>query len=790
MTIAPNLDAAIDYLERWKPGGPWPLCAFHEDRTNSFHVFRDGEIDSLREWITDQQVARRNIYYHVNTVALPKNGKAQKDHVQSVDWLHVDLDPERTKPLESERARILATLENPGGGLPKPTIIVFSGGGYQAFWKLDTPIEIGGNVAACEDAEAYSSQIAIMLGGDRCHNADRIMRLPGTINWPNAKKRESGQVPALATVVHANWELSYPLSSFVAAPKVDAGPASGSPNQVEVKISGNISKVSLDDPALAKISDRTKAIIIHGLDPDQPLKGGNSRSDWTWHVACDLHRTDIDDDTIYAILTDPEYGISEHIRAQGNQRAQHRAAVRTIQRAKEHAIDPWLEIMNNEYAVIESVGGKFRIVCERYSHAKERYEIEFHLPDGFMRMYSNKFIKMPKHDKEGNVVGEIAVPVGKWWLAHEKRREYREVTFFPNHEVPNAMNLWRGFSCDARPGDCSLFLEHIRKVLCKGNDTYYNYLIGWMANSVQRPHLPGQVAIVMRGGQGTGKGTFGKLFGKLFGSHYKYVSNPKHITGQFNFLLHDAVLVFADECFAANDKAAESALKSLITEPTIRVEPKNIDNLEARNCVHLIMATNHEWAISADMDDRRFFVIEVDDKHRTDVGYFAKIHEQMDSGGYEALLHYLTTYDLSRFDVYNCPKTVELRKQQEHSMNELSSFWLHTLEEGRLLPSHSNWRSTCIKEALTERFRAEYPKFGLNANRALGIFLSKFGVRSAEGTPEVWIDSRGMKRDTMGRPKIWRFPDLKESRMLWETVTNSGPRDWPEVIDIPDAEAF
>jgi phage/plasmid-associated DNA primase len=121
-----------------------------------------------------------------------------------------------------------------------------------------------------------------------------------------------------------------------------------------------------------------------------------------------------------------------------------------------------------------------------------------------------------------------------------------------------------------------------------------------MANAVQNPDKPGQVAIVLRGGQGTGKGTFAKMLGKLFGGHYKYVNNPKHVTGQFNSMLKDAVLVFADECFVANDPASESALKSLITEEKIRTEQKNIDNMESRNCIHLIMATNKEWAIAAD----------------------------------------------------------------------------------------------------------------------------------------------------------------------------------------------
>lgn len=786
MKIAPDITLATEFLSNWKPAGPWPLCAFHEDKTNSFATFGPGKLDEMAEWITEQQVARRNIYFHVNTVH--PDGKASKGQVTSIDWLHVDVDPKKGEDLLTEQKRILAKLQAKDPALPPAHVIIFSGGGYQAFWHLDEPIQVNGDQSAIEDAEQYSVQIARLLGGDGCHNADRIMRLPGTINFPNAKKRDRGQEPIVAQLIKGDWDGRYPLDKFVKAPTRNTGSLPGSPNQVTVNVSGNVQRIAWDalevDPVLSKIEGRAKVAIVHGRDPEQPLNGGNSRSDWVWHVACAMVRAGVDDDTMYAILTDPDLGISEHIRAQGNAAAQHRAAMRTIQRAREFAIEPHLELLNREYAVIESVGSKFRIACERYSHAKQRNEVEFLQVDGFLRMWGNKFVEMTKFDQNGQPVGIIQIPVGKWWMTHEHRREYREVTFFPNRDIPGAMNLWRGYGCDAVPGDCSLFLEHVRKVLCKGNETYYKYMVGWMANAVQNPHLPGQVAIVMRGGQGTGKGTFGKLLGKLFGAHYKYVSNPKHVTGQFNFMLHDAVLVFADECFAANDKAAESALKSLITEETIRVEPKGVDNLEARNCVHLIMATNHDWAISADLDDRRFFVLEVDDVHRTDTKYFGAMRAQMENGGYEALLHFLMTYDLSDFDVFNCPKTAELRKQQDHSMDDLSAFWLHALEEGRLLPSHSAWRRSVLKEALVEQFKAEHPKFPKNAHRALGIFLAKFGARSdTSGKPETWVDPTGRKRESSARPKIWTFPDLPGCRKLWEDVTKSGPREWPPIED-------
>jgi len=56
-------------------------------------------------------------------------------------------------------------------------------------------------VQACEEAEAYNRQLELVLEGDHCHNIDRIMRLPGTWNIPNAKKRAAGRVERMARIV-------------------------------------------------------------------------------------------------------------------------------------------------------------------------------------------------------------------------------------------------------------------------------------------------------------------------------------------------------------------------------------------------------------------------------------------------------------------------------------------------------------------------------------------------------------------------------------------------------------
>jgi hypothetical protein len=143
----------------------------------------------------------------------------------------------------------------------------------------------------------------------------------------------------------------------------------------------------------------------------------------------------------------------------------------------------------------------------------------------------------------------------------------------------DVFNTWRGFAVNPRRGDWSLMEAHIKDVLCCGDENLYRYVRCWLANAVQHPGKFGEVALVLRGIQGTGKSIFAHQFGALFGQHYLCLSQARQLTGNFNAHLEDAIVVLVDEAFLAGDAQAEGRLKALITEPTITIERKGIDSL-------------------------------------------------------------------------------------------------------------------------------------------------------------------------------------------------------------------
>ena len=154
----------------------------------------------------------------------------------------------------------------------------------------------------------------------------------------------------------------------------------------------------------------------------------------------------------------------------------------------------------------------------------------------------------------------------------------------------------------------------------------------------------------------------------MFGQHYLQIANTKHLTGNFNAHLQDAVVLFADEAFWAGDKAGESVLKMLVTEPVIPIERKGRDLVLAQNLLHIIIASNHDWVVPAGMDERRFCVLDIIPAHAQDHAYFAAIVSEMDAAAAPRCCTTCCSYDLSRVNLRAVPATEALRQQKVLSL--------------------------------------------------------------------------------------------------------------------------
>lgn len=303
---------SIQFLEQFRPGGPWLLV----------HISVTGGIDG-RWCATESDVAAfvakfdgvGNCYFHVNPTFGPMDKKAARTDIASLDWLHVDIDRgDREQALKDLRAR-------------RPTIIIDSGNGYQGFWRLAEPHPLDGTLPTFEDAKLWNLAIEQDLGGDNCHNVDRIMRLPGTWNVPNARKKARGCVKVQSRLVEFN-DSTHRLEDFRKAPP------EAEKRGRKACAAASIEAERVDDLASLDIPDRVRVIIEHGRHPDEgPKPKDDSRSTWLFDALCNLCRADVDESKMFGLITDPRYKISESILEKG--RAAPAYALRQIANARE-----------------------------------------------------------------------------------------------------------------------------------------------------------------------------------------------------------------------------------------------------------------------------------------------------------------------------------------------------------------------------------------------------------------------------------------------------------------------
>lgn len=780
--IEPRTDRTLKFLDIVYPEGPWALTAISVDKKKiETRTFVPDQATQLQKWL-DKYNGERNLYWHVNPPTRAITKKAEREDIKEVAYLHVDIDPRAGEDLEEEleRANSLLSRRRPKT-VPRPTIIIFSGGGLQAFWKLKEPIPINGDLGRAEDAKRYNMQLETLFSADNCHNIDRLMRLPGTINIPDARKKKKGRVPKLAEMLENNHKCVYDISEFDQHQQVQMPGDSGFATGEGVDVNPNAERLdSVEDLNEWNVSDRVKVIIVQGRDPDNP-KLDNSRSSWVFDACCQLVRAGVPDQVIFNVITDPGFGISESILDKGSNAIKY--AKRQIERAKEEAVDPNLRELNEKHAVIGNLGGKCRVVEEIYDPVLKRSRLTRQSFQDFSNRYMHRRVQVGL-DKAGDPVMR---PLGKWWLDHGMRRQFETLVFSPGHEVDHAYNLWKGFSCEAIPGNCSLFLEHIRVNICGEVEEYYQYLLGWMARAVQHPDSPGETAVVMRGKRGTGKSFFVKQFGALFGRHFLQVSNAKHLVGAFNAHLRDCCVIFGDEAFYAGDKQHEGTLKTLITEEMMTIEGKGIDAEVGPNFTHMILASNSQWVVPAGADERRFFVLDVGDGAHQNMKYFKKLKAQMDSGGREALLHMLMNHDLTDYEVRQAPKTEALREQKLLSLGPEEEWWYRKLIDGHILERDDSWKTLVPKGAVLSDYCSYMQKVQVVTRRSNETTLGRFLTRVCPtlGRKQLRVDHEDYTEDgrtTKSEKRIYHyeFPSLGNCRKKW--VQLYGEEEWPDGI--------
>lgn len=431
----------------------------------------------------------------------------------------------------------------------------------------------------------------------------------------------------------------------------------------------------------------------------------------------------------------------------------------------------------NEKHAVTFLSGKCVIITENYDGTTS-----YGTPGELHNWYENDRVASEKATQ----------PVSKAWMQHKGRRQYPNgVVFSPGKERDGYFNHWKGFDVEPDPkGSCKMWLDHLREIICNGNETHYRYALGWFAHMIQKPWEKPGVAMVLCGRKRIGKDTIADYFAGLIKRYHVTVANQDQMVGKFNAHQERCLLLHVQEGFWAGNKQAEGSLKYLITSTSVLIEPKSVNAFTVDSYLRLFISSNEDWVVPATADEGRYFVLDVSDKRKDDHKYFGAMKREMMNGGLEALLHYLQNYDLSKFEVRKVPDTNALADQKIQGLKNLDKWWFSMLESGEPEFEFQNikgivadWNTEAIVVDRDD-FRNVYSAW-MRHQRYDGSELVKFmiGKRLRELCPQI-EDRR--RRD--GSKQIWTYviPSLPQCRLEFSKFMNSEIKwestDAPEIV--------
>lgn len=342
--LLPHPDKAWLFLTSLLPDQPLYVetMASDGDAQPKVRQFLPKEREGFESYFeqANSDASRRNIYFLPNSEFL--KGRRNKANIAKARVLQVDLDA-KDYPGDSQTAqdRIIGLLLNDKErpkGVPKSSAAWFTGGGMQAVWILAEPVDR-------ETAETLNAKLLIAHGvRPGTHNVDRLLRMPGSINWLNHKKRSDGREPALATQYYplpagaevtahdlTDFKLDYIELGKISQEKDKTSRAELGPPR---ELPGDLVNIF---PGEGKPDPRWLESIKTGNNPSH--KEYPSRSELVLGATIWLLGQGVAPEHVLSVLTCPRLGISARVREQSQplKNARHEVQRALVYRAANEA---------------------------------------------------------------------------------------------------------------------------------------------------------------------------------------------------------------------------------------------------------------------------------------------------------------------------------------------------------------------------------------------------------------------------------------------------------------------
>lgn len=574
--------------------------------------------EELYIWIR-QHNKTSNIYFTVNQVAPDINKpKPNKQDIVGIRAVWVDLDPDKKKHRNTERKRLRALVDKMNSG----TAIIDTGNGYAVFWK----IRDGGKKYI--EAELIGQKLAKKYGGDHVHNVDRLMRVPGTINYPTPKKLEAGYDIVQSSLVEARG------TSYTMAELENVVSDIELVNIVKDDV---VTARDLEDIEKEKVWERFQQDLHNEQLLAQRWNGDTDGLEDTSRNGLDM--------SMVNILKSIGYKYNEVVFILHQQS---KDKTKVHEKPEEYIAELWRKTKATEPLDVSPL--------REYCYVADQNK--------FLHLYRKTLVT---HSAFDIIHGDIYTGHNKRPTACNAFKRDKEAKWVdclgwrPGEEEIYqdgpllVANLYQEPTMEGKEGDITPWLEHAQYII--PDHDIRQHIFDWMAWCIQFPEHKINHQILMAGNARIGKDLFWAPFFKYW-EHHTVVIGADQLHSDYNGWLINTKIVqvqeiaeFSSANLRARKKDLENSMRAMLTAPPnkLTVNEKYRAPFMIDNVAQFVMFSNEQHAISIRQRDGRYLCIWCGAVPRSG-DYYNAYAQWMYNGGDEALLYWLQHRDLSHFN--------------------------------------------------------------------------------------------------------------------------------------------
>ena len=282
------------------------------------------------------------------------------------------------------------------------------------------------------------------------------------------------------------------------------------------------------------------------------------------------------------------------------------------------------------------------------------------------------------------------------WSEDPEMKEYLEIVFNCDMSkvLPTQYNLFEGFEHLNKIKvenkiDLSPIFEHIRS-LVNYDEEHFKYVISWLAQLVQQPHILPHTTLIFISDEGVGKDLFSKFISDVINDKYTHNTEKlENICGKFNSILGGKLLITINETNPVESRERIENIKFVITADKVTIEGKHKDPIKTDNFCRFIFFSNRLFAFPVEENSRRPIIFKASNKYlpsnygiEENKKYFTNLAENIykNKQYQKAFLDYLKSYDISNFNPKNIVKSELHQELEENSISPIVHFLAHIVK--------------------------------------------------------------------------------------------------------------